>query len=247
MKGLKKALGQNFFNNPTLADKIVDITTQNNPERIVEIGPGDGYFTTRLLNKCSDITVIEKDSEISEKLKIKFPTIKIINEDFLDLDLRKLKLEDDTVIYGSLPYNISKVIIRRLLEETPVKNFFFIIQKEVAVKYSQLEPSSLQSITTKLFADSKVLLNISPGSFLPRPKVDSSFIQFSRNENSSGINTQLFLELIKRSFSSPRKTLRNNLKGWKLQEKIDPKWLTFRGEQLKIEDFLKIYKEIEMI
>lgn len=247
MKGLKKALGQNFFNNPTLADKIVGIATQQKPSNIIEIGPGDGYFTSRLLNHCKNITVIEKDTEISSKLRIKFPSISIINEDFLDLDLRKLNIDSNTIIYGSLPYNISKVIIRKLLEETKAQNLYFIIQKEVAVKYSQSEPSSLQSITTKLFADSKILLNINPGSFIPRPKVDSSFIHFKRNNNSEGVNTTLFMELIKRSFSSPRKTLRNNLKNWKFLNKIDEKWLNMRGEQLSINDFLEIYKSLEVI
>lgn len=244
---LKKSLGQNFFNNPTLADKICALVVRKNPSTILEIGPGDGYFTKRFFELNQKVIVIEKDDVLSSHLKLKLPEITVINSDFFDVNISKLELGQNPIVYGSLPYNVSKFIIRELLEKTEIKSFYFIIQKEVAIKYQGEKNSSLQYITTKLFADSKIQFNISPGSFIPKPKVESSFIYFERNSNSNDINTDLFLRIVKKAFTNPRKTLKNNFHGFNTGLDLSSKYFTMRAQELSFEDFMVIYKSVEMI
>lgn len=244
---LKKSLGQNFFNNPTLALKICNIVVEKKPSYILEIGPGDGYFTKIFKDLNQKIIVIEKDNELSANLKLKFPDIQIINNDFFDVNIQNLDLGTNPVVYGSLPYNVSKFIIRELLEKTSIQDFYFIIQKEVAQKYQGDSDSSLQFMTTKLYADTKIMFNISPGSFIPRPKVESSFVHISRNNNIKDIDSKLFIEIIKHAFSSPRKTLRNNFKGWDRIKSLDLQFLDKRAQELSFENFKSLYNQIKMV
>jgi 16S rRNA (adenine1518-N6/adenine1519-N6)-dimethyltransferase len=244
---LKKSLGQNFFNNPTLADKICALVVSKQPTKILEIGPGDGYFTKRFVDLNQKVVAIEKDDVLSHHLEIKLPEIQVINSDFFDVNISEIALGENPVVYGSLPYNVSKFIIRELLEKTDIKHFYFIIQKEVALKYQGEKNSSLQFITTKLFADSKVQFHISPGSFIPRPKVESSFIHLQRNTNSLNIDTNLFLKIVKKAFTNPRKTLKNNFQGMNIGEKAASKYYTKRAQELTFDDFMEIYNSIKMI
>lgn len=239
MKDLKKSLGQNFFNNPTLADKIVNLVIDTKPERILEIGPGDGYFTKRLIQYDIPLILIEKDSELYQNLKIKFPKVEIINNDFLELDFSNINLTNSTTAFGSLPYNVSKIIIKRLLEETNISNMYFIVQKEVAQKYASTIESSIIGVITKHFADTKIIQYINPGSFIPAPKVDSALIKMERNNNSIGVDTRKFINLVKQAFRSPRKTLRNNLKGLSFNKPSEDT-LNKRPSQLSYSDYITL-------
>lgn len=237
---LKKSLGQNFFSNPRLAQKIVEVTFANDPESLLEIGPGDGYFTSLFAKRVRNITVIEKDAELAQMLKIKLPSIEIINKDILDVNIADLKsVSSETLCFGSLPYNISKRIIAKFLEQSAIKTFYFIIQKEVAQKYVKTEKeTSILSIATKLYADSQIIMDIKPGAFIPSPKVTSSLIKLQRNSNVGEVkDLVVFMKLLKSAFSSPRKMLRNNLREWR---GIDEKSLERRPGDLSFED----YKEI---
>ncbi len=232
----KKSLGQNFFNNLNLAKKIVEIVYESQPKTVLEIGPGTGYFTRLFYEKGIDITAVEKDSELSNDLYIRYPKSTIINADFLEIDLNELKLvSGETVCFGSLPYNVSKRIIAKLLSsDTPISDFFFIIQKEVAQKYSS-KGSSLLGITGKLYADAQSILDISPGSFTPKPKVTSTLIHFHRNNNIQKLkNVETFLKLVRDSFSKPRKMLRNNLSAYEFS---DSKLLSKRPHEVTFEEY----------
>lgn len=239
IKMFKKSLGQNFFNNPTLADKIVDLIVQTSPESILEIGPGDGFFTQRFANKGLAVTAIEKDSSLIDNLKRKIPSANFIESDFMDYKLDEANFPEKTTVFGSLPYNIAKQIIRKFFKSSIASNFFFILQREVALKYSDQMKSSLIYMTTKLYADTKILLNINPGSFIPRPKVESSLVQMKRNSNIQLVNQSNFLQLVKLAYGKPRKTLRNNLKG---QIEFEDKNQIFnkRAEDLKFTDFVAL-------
>jgi 16S rRNA (adenine1518-N6/adenine1519-N6)-dimethyltransferase len=236
---LKKSLGQNFFANPRLADRIVGTVIESNPKAILEIGPGDGYFTERLVQKVDHMTVIEKDTRLSEDLRVKLPTVTIINEDILETDLTAVgSVSGETVCFGSLPYNISKRIVSRMLAETTIHDLYFIIQKEVADKYALTEgDTSVLSLITKLYADCYVIMDIKPGAFIPAPKVTSSFVKFTRNRNLEKVkDPKVFIALVKAAFSSPRKMLRNNLKGWKVNEEM----LTKRPSQLSFDEYVSL-------
>jgi 16S rRNA (adenine1518-N6/adenine1519-N6)-dimethyltransferase len=237
----KRSLGQNFFSNISLANKIVDFTVSSSPKTILEIGPGTGSFTNIFTERGFEVIAIEKDDDLASYIGSLNPNMKVYNDDILQFDFSNLVLEkQNTVCYGSLPYNISKKIIRLLLKVQPVNDYYFIIQREVAEKYSpKTKKSNLLSLTSSLYAESKILLNINPEAFRPRPKVNSSLIHFKIKDNILlDEENEKIEKLIKTAFGKPRKTLSNNI-----PRNMDielGEYEKARAEDLVIEDFIKI-------
>jgi len=235
----KKSLGQNFFVNKNLKDYIVDKVLENKTTYLVEIGPGLGFFTKRFVEEFDNVIVVEKDNVLANDLKVLFPSIEVISGDFLDLDLNIFKRKDITY-FGSLPYNVSKPIVRKIIEnESFINKAFFIIQKEVAEKYIYKKPYNTLSITTSIHAKFKKEFDISPDSFRPRPNVNSSFVSFSpkeeRFEDIEGLE-----ELIHFAFKQPRKNLKNNLRKTPYEDLIDI-YSNLRPAELSLEEYIKIH------
>jgi len=234
----KKSLGQNFFINKNLGDYILKKLAESKTSCVVEIGPGQGFFTEKLLNIYPKVTVIEKDTSLSNELKLKYPSIKVLNEDFLDLDLQIFK-DIDVTYFGSLPYNVSKPIIRKIVEsDTFNNNAYFIIQKEVADKYKYAKPYNILSLNTAIYASVEKIFDISPSSFSPKPNVNSSFVVMKPQKDSSN-DTEKLKKLISLSFKQPRKTLRNNLKGTEFGTLIH-EYENNRPSDLSLQDYKKI-------
>jgi 16S rRNA (adenine1518-N6/adenine1519-N6)-dimethyltransferase len=232
----KRSLGQNFFINKNLGDRIIQ-EVQNSTDIAVEIGPGQGFFTERLIEKFKEVILIEKDTEIAKILRETYPNLTIYNEDFLDFDLTKLP--KDITFFGSLPYNVSKPIIRKIIESDRFNNpAYFIIQKEVAQKYIYKDPYNILSLNTNIYSDVKKILDISPEAFRPRPRVNSSFTRFTPNRKDiEGIKT--LSNLITLSFKQPRKNLKNNLKGSPYRDLIKD-FESRRPSELSLEQYQEI-------
>jgi 16S rRNA (adenine1518-N6/adenine1519-N6)-dimethyltransferase len=234
----KKSLGQNFFVNENLGNYILDRIVKEDVDTVVEIGPGLGFFTKKLTERFRNVIVIEKDHELAQNLRIQFPQITVLNEDFLDLDLKKV-IKGDVIYFGSLPYNISKPIIRKIVaDSTFLHGAYFIVQKEVAEKYIYRKPYNILSLTTYIYANVKKEFDISPDSFRPKPKVTSSFISL-KHKQVPDIHIIKLEELIKNSFKQPRKNLRNNLKNTEYINKID-KYADKRPADLSLEEYISI-------
>jgi len=236
----KKSLGQNFFVNENLGNYIINILSNSNCTSVIEIGPGLGFFTEKLVKKFKNVIVIEKDKEIAQNLKFQFPKVLVINNDFLDINLDTIA-DQNTTFFGSLPFNVSKKIIKKIVESRYFTNpSFFIIQKEVAEKYLYKKPYSILSLTTAMYADCKKVFDISSDSFRPKPHVTSSFISFSPTKRKID-NKEDIANLIKLSFRQPRKNILNNLKGTRF-EKGTQEFKNLRPEQLSLDDYIKLYK-----
>jgi 16S rRNA (adenine1518-N6/adenine1519-N6)-dimethyltransferase len=246
---LKKSLGQNFFINKNLAKQITSIVVEENPDIIVEIGPGEGFFTNYFCN-IAKLFLIEKDDSLAKDLERKFPKAEIKNIDFLEWDLNEIgDIEGKRVLFwGSLPYNVSKKIIKKVITSDYFNApSFFIIQKEVAEKYSANKPSNnLLSVQTSLSAETKKILTISPDSFKPKPKVYSTFISFKPDNKFNNVERVSFEKFLKVCFSQPRKTLKNNLKRINLKrtDLIEPLLLK-RPQHLSTEEFILIYNNLD--
>jgi len=244
---IKKSLGQNFFVNENLGEKIINFVKEDAPEIIVEIGPGRGFFTQKLSLFSQQLILIEKDDLLAEYLRITFPNAIVLNQDFLDWDFKELEQFNNKkiVFYGSLPYNVSKPIIQRIISSNFFSNnCYFIIQKEVAEKYISKEPNNnILSLRTQLYAKSKKLMDINPGAFMPRPKVMSSVIKFSPIDKQMGINEEKFIKFIENCFRSPRKTLRNNLKN--ISSRLqDEELFNKRPQELTLEQYIHIFTNL---
>lgn len=246
----RKSLGQNFFVNNNLAKQIVEIVKSTNPKVIVEIGPGQGYFSKLLSEGKTKLVMVEKDDFLAQNLAYTIKESIVVNEDFLEWDFKQLAeySPKDITFFGSLPYNVSKKIIEKILKSRYFKNnAYFIIQKEVAEKYTEREPdNNLLSLRTQFFADVKKLFDIKPESFNPRPKVTSSFTQFLPKEKELEIKDfAKFERFTENAFRQPRKKLSNNLKSYNFKdEKFVKTLLEKRPQHLSLEEYILLFNNI---
>lgn len=245
---IKKSLGQNFFVNENLGRGIIEYIEKESPDVIVEIGPGHGFFTKKLYALGKPLILIEKDNLLADSLRQEYPNAEIINKDFLEWDMDEIKKYKDlkATFFGSLPYNVSKPIIHMIISSGYFNNSsYFIVQKEVAQKYTAKAPdNNILSLKTQLYADSKKLFDIGPKSFFPSPKVDSSYIKFTPNNISVPIKKELMVSFIEKCFRSPRKTLRNNLKTNKASLEVE-NILNKRPSQLSLEEYIFLFTNLQ--
>jgi len=258
----KKSLGQNFFTNPNLAKKIVDIVLQNPTDIIVEIGPGQGYFSKLFGERGKDflknLVMVEKDDLLALNLKHLFPEYIVVNQDFLDWDFEELKKysSENITFFGSLPYNVSKKIIEKIVQSEYFKTTaFFIIQKEVAEKYIAQPPeNNLLATRTNIYSKAKKILDITPDSFKPKPKVMSSLISFTPEEKiyeelrkkDTRKEFDLFLQ---NAYKQPRKKLANNLKNYLFNKdaKRIESILDRRPQHISLDDFFYLFSNISEV
>lgn len=211
----KKSLGQNFLNNINVLSRIVDEGKISNKDIILEIGPGTGNLTEKILEKNpKELIVIEKDNYLSDLLKKKFGNnINIINDDILNC-YKRLTFKEPIKIFGNLPYNISTKILTTLINvEKPsivYKKIIFVFQKEVADRIVALENSKkygrLSILSSWKFENVK-LFDISPESFYPKPKILSSLVIFLPKLKFENIKSQKNLEHITRIFFGQRRKM----------------------------------------
>lgn len=252
----KKSLGQNFLNDENIINKIINQLNTNKDSLIIEIGPGSGALTKHLSKMNTKVICFEIDTRLKEELtKYENDNLKIIYEDFLKVNLNEILSKYNykyLTFIGNLPYYITTAIINKITNETNANEIIIMIQKEVAERFMAMpnkkEYSSI-SVYLQYNYNIKKIAVVSKECFIPKPKVDSMIIKLIKKTNKPQINEDKFYKLIKDAFSQKRKNLRNNLKSYneeKLQKILKElnKDLTYRAEQLSIEDFIKISKSI---
>mgnify|MGYP001449954019 CR=1 FL=1 len=211
----KRSLGQNFLIDQNIIKKIVDLVDIEDKE-ILEVGPGTGNLTSSILKKKpKKIFVIEKDDNLSSILQKKFQDrIVIINKDILSIN-ENLISNDQLVVFGNLPYNISTEILCKWILNLNDNNIWFsnlilMFQKEVAdriiSKYNTASYGRL-TILANWRLNVEKLIDIKPNSFSPKPKVESSLLFFSHKKNFVKINNPYNLEKITRIFFKHRRKI----------------------------------------
>ena len=255
----KKSLGQNFLVDRNILEKIVNVADVEK-KVILEIGPGSGNLTSYILKKKpKKIYVVEKDNDLSLLLKEKFNNqITIINEDILKIFEDKISNEKLTV-FGNLPYNISTEILSKWIVNLK-KDFWFdnlvlMFQKEVAeriIAKSNTSKYGRLSILSTWKLDVKKIMDISPQSFLPKPKVDSSLLLFTPKKKFFELKNAKNLEMVTRVFFSQRRKMLkkpfNQL--FKNPEEVSKKFninLNLRPQNLDPEIYLNLTKEYETL
>lgn len=216
----KKALGQHFLTDMSVARRIADTLSDYVGLPVLEIGPGMGVLTKFLLESGHDVTVVEIDKESVAYLESNFPELdgRIIDGDFLKMGLDELFGGDRFAIIGNYPYNISSQIFFRLLEvkdRVPVCSG--MLQREVAERLAAREGTrdrGILSVLLQAWYDVEYLFTVSEHVFNPPPKVKSGVIRLTRNAVTSlGCDEALFRTVVKTTFGMRRKTLRNSVKG----------------------------------
>jgi 16S rRNA (adenine1518-N6/adenine1519-N6)-dimethyltransferase len=241
----KKRLGQHFLKDKNIAGKIVDSLQQSQISDVLEIGPGMGVLTQFLLRKENyRTTVVEIDPESVEYLKLHYPQLedRIIQGDFLKLNLKKY-FRDHFAVIGNFPYNISSQIFFQILEyRDQVPEIVCMLQKEVAERLSAGPGSKtygILSVILQTYYQIEYLFTVSEQVFIPPPKVKSAVIRLSRNDREKpDCNELLFFQIIKASFNQRRKTLRNSLKAFLINEEVKNQDIfSKRPEQLSVPEF----------
>jgi 16S rRNA (adenine1518-N6/adenine1519-N6)-dimethyltransferase len=248
----KKALGQHFLTDETIAKKIVD-SLQIISGNLLEIGPGKGVLSKYLIkNKSLNTFYIEMDTESVQYLNDLYPDIKenIIENDFLKFPLQNFFGEEPFSIIGNFPYNISSQIFFKILEyKSQVIEVVGMIQKEVAERIVASPGSKtygILSVLLQAYYSIDYLFSVKEGVFFPPPKVKSAVIRLKRNNiEELACNEKLFVQLVKAGFNQRRKTLRNALKTFQMELNDEiVELLTKRAEQLSVQDFVRLTKAV---
>ncbi|MEI7579546.1 MAG: 16S rRNA (adenine(1518)-N(6)/adenine(1519)-N(6))-dimethyltransferase RsmA [bacterium] len=252
----KKQFGQNFLTNPKWIQKILSVAEINKEDVVLEIGPGDGRVTAELLKIAKQVISVEIDTTLLNDLNTKFKDFKnftLINQDILQLDLATLDIDLQKIkLIGSLPYNISKKIIRKFLENNQlIKSMTFIVQKEVGASYAaQVPDATFLSNYVQIYSLLTYHGKIPKEHFYPKPKVDGAIIKISNLQKISSQKTVL-QEFIKLGFTHPRKKVSSVIcKGTTDKVKFEEKLvelgykLSARAQEIKHEDWQKLQNSL---
>ncbi len=253
----KKSLGQNFLIDKNIIDKIVNILELKN-KNILEIGPGTGNLTEGILKKSPNkILAVEKDNNLAKLLKEKFKDkIEIINKDILKIDENSLSNQTLTV-FGNLPYNVSTEILCKWILNIKQKIWFdcliLMFQKEVAERIiSDFNTKSYGRLTilANWRLDMKKICDISPLSFQPKPKIESTLLFFRpkkeffilKNAKNLEKITRIFFMHRRKMIKKPYYQLFNGNINIASKIGID---LNLRPQNLDFETYFKLAKEYE--
>ncbi len=250
----KKHLGQHFLVDQNIAIKIVEqLTLHRGVKDVLEIGPGMGVLTQYLIkNPNFRTTVVDIDRESIAYLQEHFPQLgdRIISADFLKTDLSTL-FPGPFAIIGNFPYNISSQIFFKVLEQRDVvPEVVCMIQKEVAERIAAPPGSKtygILSVLLQAFYKIEYKFTVSEHVFHPKPKVKSAVINLLRNDvEQLPCNEKLFFQVVKLSFGTRRKTLRNSLRSYNLPPEITVQPVfDKRAEQLSVQDFIELTLLVE--
>ena len=266
-----KKLGQNFLINDSIVNDIVSESKVTSEDLIIEVGPGLGNLTSRLLEKAGKVIAIELDPKMVNILQDRFSLYKnfeLIYNDILKIDLKKLindnlnEIIKTAKVVANLPYYITTPIIMKLLEDNlNLESITVMVQKEVADRLSATPGDKLSGAITYsiyYYTTPKIIIDVPSSSFIPEPQVDSAVIKFDilKEPRIKVSDEKLFFKIIKSAFLQKRKTfinalLNNNIfpnresaEKMLLDLNIDTK---IRGEKLSLEDFAKITEYVKNI
>lgn len=221
-----KALGQNFLINPSVCPRMAMECGVDENSGVIEVGPGIGVLTNELAKRAKKVIAVELDKRllpVLEETLGEYENVKVINEDVMKLDLNKLIVEEfegmNVCVCANLPYYITSPIVMRLLEEKlNVSSITVMVQKEAARRIcANVGTRQCGAVTAAVwyYSEPELLFNVSSGSFMPAPKVDSAVIRLNiRKEPPVSVKSEeVFFKTIKAAFSQRRKNIANSLSG----------------------------------
>ncbi len=253
----KKSLGQNFLSDKNLLNKIAEYGDIKNTDNVLEIGAGAGTLTDVLASNAKNVVSYEIDCSLAERLNQLqniHDNLDIVFEDFMNVDLTTIFPNERFKVVANIPYYITTPIIFKLMEiSSRIDTMIFMVQKEVAERFSAKENCKDYGITSVILqsvADVKLKKIVKKECFTPAPKVDSALIEIKINDKKFEIKDyKNFCDFVHKSFSMRRKTLINNLtKNYSInKEKIIENLLKLnynentRPEQISVKNFVKLY------
>ena len=252
----KKHLGQHFLKDQSICDRIAaQLEHHGDYQKLLEIGPGMGALTQSLLKMdAAEIYVMDIDKESIVYLHENFTELsekqRIIDADFLKIDLKSIFGDEPFAVAGNFPYNISSQILFKILENrNQIPEVVGMFQKEVAERIAEGPGSKaygILSVLLQAFYDIRYCFSVDENKFIPPPKVKSGVIHLKRNAvKQLDCDEKLFKLVVKTGFNQRRKTLRNSLKPLMNGLSAEADIFNKRPEQLSVKEFIEITKFIE--
>ena len=241
----RQKLGQHFLADQSVLRRIAAAACEKGEPVLVEIGPGKGALTEYLLDRAMHVAAVELDRELAAELAVRFPSVEVVQEDALLVDLNRWA---GAPVVGNLPYYVATPIISRVVRLR--RPAVFLIQKEVAeriVAVPGTKAYGYYSIEIQFFAEPALLFTVKPGSFRPPPQVDSAVIRLVPKARSILLEAEAdaFLGFVSKAFRQKRKTLRNNLAPFYGREWTDAQPESGeRAETLSMEQFAGLFRRL---
>ncbi len=250
-----RKLGQNFLIDANLLDWTIRTAAPQPGEPILEIGPGTGVLTGRLIESGARVTAVELDHRLAEWIRKSYggtPDFRLVQGDACDVDYAALMgPEADFRCIANLPYAVSSVIIARFLElPKPPRELYVLLQIEMADRLrAAVGTKDYNALTVQVQAEYEVqvLRRIAPAVFFPPPEVDSAYVRFRRRENAPDAARRAALrEIVRLAFSQRRKQMRKLLRSRFPEEKLDAACAALnipadaRAETVTVPQFLRL-------
>ncbi len=244
----KKSLGQHFLRSERALKKIIETGEISPEDTILEIGPGTGTLTRKLLETGAKVIAIEKDEKLCESLRKETPSrnLELISGDILEFEPNKLGRYK---VIANIPYYLTGAIIKKFLTaKNHPERMVLLVQKEVAKRIIDKKESVL-SISVKAYGKPKLIETVKAGSFVPAPKVDSAILLIDKVCGYSKEREDL-MKVVKAGFSSKRKKLSSNLSGIFGKDRVQKVFQKInidenaRAEDVPIEIWQKIAERI---
>ena len=244
----RQRLGQHFLIRGSVLERIAAAVCPAREDLVIEIGPGRGSLTEKLLKRAARVIAVEVDPYLAEHLRRKFagePRLEIVRADVLETDLAQW---GRAAIAGNLPYYITSPILEKTVRLKPPRAVF-LIQKEVAERLAARPGERAYgylTVATALFSDVRLLFEVKPSAFHPPPKVDSAVVLLEPRARALDLpDREAFLRFVGQCFRHKRKTIRNNLAAIHGKECIDA-WpeAPLRAEQISLEGFAEMFRRL---
>ena len=260
-----KALGQNFLVNPSVCPRMAEAAVSSPETGVLEIGAGIGVLTYELAQRADKVVCVEVDDRLPPILAETLAgcdNAHIVLSDIMEVDLPPFMAEHfgnrPVAVCANLPYYITSPVIMRLLESRyPFTSITVMVQKEAAQRLCA-EPGTREAgavtMAVRYYAHAEKLFDVSRGSFMPSPNVDSAVIRLTLHNQPSctPAEEKRLFSLVRSAFGQRRKTLSNSLMAAGLTKAEIPALLeaagiapTARAEQLTLEDFIRLAKTLE--
>lgn len=265
----KKSLGQNFLKSKVALSKMLEAGEVNSEDIILEVGPGKGVLTEKLLEKAGKVIAVEKDDRLIEFLQAKFTgeiasgKLVVVHGDILDFEPDTWHLKPNTYkLIANIPYYITGQFLRKFLEsDNQPERIVVMVQKEIADRIVAKESKeNLLSLSIKVFGDPKKVMKVDKENFSPAPKVDSAILLINNISKEffikNSISEKDFFDVLHAGFAHKRKMLLGNLKEWfKKEGRKDgenlPQIFTalalsekIRAEDLPLQDWMTLVKNL---
>ncbi len=245
----KKSLGQHFLTDLRVAERIAATIDDFRSLPALEVGPGMGVLTRFLLERGEDVTVVELDGESVDWLREHFAGLKIVEGDFLRLNLSELMGGREFTVIGNYPYNISSQIFFHILDfKDYIPCCAGMLQREVAERLAAgpgTKARGILSVLLQVWYDVEYLFTVSEGVFNPPPKVKSGVVRLTRNSRRElGVDAALFKTVVKTTFGQRRKTIRNSIRALCPEFPSEHPMAGRRPEQLSVEEFIELTRAV---